>query len=35
MSRPRVKACPLSGARRFIRVRQTDAPLRASASGKG
>ena len=35
ISRARSEPCPLSGKRGTIRVRRTDAPLRASASGKG
>ena len=35
ISRVRLEPCPLSGNRGSIRVRRTDAPLRASASGKG
>ena len=35
ISRVRLEPCSLSGNRGSIRVRRTDAPLRASASGKG
>ena len=35
ISRVRLEPCPLSGNRGSIRVRRTDAPLRASAGGKG
>ena len=35
ISRARSEPCPLSGKRGTVRVRRTDAPLRASASGKG
>ena len=34
-SRTRLEPSPLSGKRGSVRVRRTDAPLRASASGKG